>query len=57
MRLVTNEDMAVVDCHNVDVNPYCQIIERGMNISCHECKRRNLWEKFWRQDQKGKSIK
>ena len=56
-RLVTQADLGIVmDCI-IDVNPYCQVIKRGYNISCEECKRRHLWEKFWRQDQKWETKK
>lgn len=50
MRLITNEDVIRRDCPTIEINPYCQILSRGMNISCSTCKDRNLWEKFWRQD-------
>lgn len=53
MRLITSEDVAVIDCNDIEINPYCQVLARGMNISCYECKKRHLWEKFWRQDKKG----
>ncbi len=52
LRLVTQEDVVKIDCPTVDINPYCQVLSRGMNISCSECTKRNLWEKFWKQDMK-----
>lgn len=51
-RLVTADDAVTLDCPDIEINPYCQVLSRGMNISCYECKKRNLWEKFWRQDKK-----
>jgi uncharacterized protein (DUF983 family) len=52
LRLVTQEDVIKMDCPSIDINPYCQVLSRGMNISCHECRNRNLWEKFLKQDMK-----
>lgn len=58
MRLVTQDDAVRLPCHTVDMLEYCVIVARGMNVSCPECtkwrKGGALWERFLRQDKKGK---
>lgn len=58
MHVVTKEHATKVPCHAVDMLSYCVIVARGMNVSCPECTRwrkgGTLWERFLRQDKKGK---
>ena len=54
-RVISSEDLGnVYPCPMVDVNPYCQIIKRGYNMSCERCLDGNwkgpYWEQFLRQD-------
>lgn len=45
-----------VPCGKPDLHflPYCPVVFRGYNINCDMCLSRKLWDKFMREDNKGR---